>query len=72
MRVPEGGGEVGASEVDLVVFPGGVVVAEAQDPVAFHADCTVVNLAREHVHDAGVPEDEVGRDAAARRGDELG
>ncbi len=72
MRVPERGRDVGAPEVDLVVLPGCAVIAEAENPVAFHADGSVVDLARQDVHDAGVPEDEIGRTAAARRRDELG
>ena len=72
VRVPERGRDVRAPEVDLVVFPGGAVIAEAENPVAFHADGSVVDLAREDVYDAGVSEDEIGRDVAARRHDELG
>ena len=50
---------------------GGAVVAEAEDAVPLHADGPVVDLARQDVHDTGVPEDEVGRDGAPCRCDEV-
>ena len=70
--VPEGRGEEGALQVDLVLGAGRAVGAEAEDPVSRDADRLLVDLARQDVDDAGVPEDEVGGDRAAGGVDEGG
>ena len=70
--VPEGGREEGPLQVDLVLGAGRAVGAEAEDPVSRDADRLLVDLARQDVDDAGVPEDEVGGDRAAGGVDERG
>ncbi len=70
--VPEGWREIRALQVDLVLGAGRAVRSEAEDAVARDADRLLVDLARQDVDDAGVPEDEVGGHRASGGVDERG
>ncbi len=72
VRVPERGGDVRAAKVQGVLRARGPVVAEAEDAVPFHADGPLVDLARQDVHDPGVPQDEIGGDRPAGGRHEVG